>query len=131
MFQYNKQQLIMGFDDIIFDNDIKAKTLETLRPLIGQYNYEKWDKIEEMETGEMCYSAYSLIFKQIHSINYVMAVGACPSPLNEEQKLRIIRATRLDVLVVFFEVIEDQTILDKILEHLDPLMDEDTYAGSP
>ena len=120
-----KEQIIMGFDDIIFDNGIKAKTLETLRPLIGQYNYEKWDKIEEMETGEMCYSAYSLIFKQIHSINYVLAVGACPFPLNEEQKLNIIKRTRMEVLQVFFDEVDDEDIQGEITEHLEPLIDEE------
>jgi len=115
----------MGFDDIIFDNGIKAKTLETLRPLIGQYNYEKWDKIEDMETGEMCYSAYSLIFKQIHSINYVLAVGACPFPLNEEQKLNIIKRTRMEVLQVFFDEVDDEDIQGEITEHLEPLIDEE------
>ncbi len=114
----------MGFDDIIHDSDIKAKTIETLRPLIGQYNYEKWDKIEEMETGEMCYSAYSLIFKQIHSINYVMAVGACPFPLNEEHKKRIIKQTRMEVLMLFFDEVEDEDIQEKIIEHLHPLIEE-------
>jgi len=113
----------MGFDDIIFDSDIKAKTIETLRPLIGQYNYEKWDKIEEMETGEMCYSAYSLIFKQVHSINYVMAVGSSPFALTDEHKKRIIKQTRMEVLMVFFDEVEDEDIQEKITEHLDPLIE--------
>jgi len=112
----------MGFDDIIHDYDIKAKTIETLRPLIGQYNYEKWDRIEEMETGEMCYSAYSLIFKQIHSINYVMAVGMCPFALSEEHKENIIKQTRMEVLMIFFDEIEDEDIKEKITEHLEPLI---------
>ena len=113
----------MGFDDIVHDYEIKQKTMEALRPLIGQYNYEKWDRIEEMETGELCYSAYSLIFRQIHSINTVLAVGACPFALTDEQKTRIIKQTRMEVLMLFFDEVDDEDIQGKITEHLDPLLD--------
>jgi hypothetical protein len=112
----------MGFDDIIYAEDITEKTIETLRPLIGQYNYEDWDKIEEMETGDRCYSAYSLVFKQIHSINYVMAVGACPFPLTDEHKENIIKQTRKEVLMVFIDEIDDEDIKQKIIKHLEPLL---------
>jgi len=112
----------MGFDDIVHDSEIKAKTIETLRPLIGQYNYEKWDKIEEMETGEMCYSAYSLIFKQLHSINYVMTVGMSPFALTEDHKENIIKQTRMEVLMLFFDEVKDEDIQEKIMEHLEPLI---------
>lgn len=114
----------MGFDDIIHDSDIKAKTIETLRPLVGRYNYENWDKIEEMETGEMCYSSYSLIFKQLHSINYVMEIGMSPLGLNDEHKQRIIKQTRMEVLMIFFDEVEDEYTQGKITEHLDPLISE-------
>jgi ferric iron reductase protein FhuF len=112
----------MGFDDIVFKYEIKEKTIETLRPLIGKYKYENWDKIEEMETGEMCYSAYSLIFKQIHSINYVMAQGTTPFPLTDEHKQHIIKLTRSEVLMIFYDEVEDEDIQEKIEKHLEPLI---------
>jgi hypothetical protein len=112
----------MGFDDIVHDYDIKQKTMETLRPLIGQYNYEKWDRIEEMETGDLCYSAYSLIFRQIHSINTIIAVGASSLGLTDEQKTQISKSTRLEVLMLFFDEVEDYDIQRKITAHLDPLL---------
>ena len=73
----------------------------------------------------MCYSAYSLIFKQIHSINYVMAVGMSPFGLNDEHKQRIIKQTRMEVLMLFIDEIEDEDIKEKITEHLEPLIDEE------
>ena len=34
-----------------------------------------WDDLESMETGTQTYSAYSLIWRQLYNINFVMMVG--------------------------------------------------------
>ena len=111
----------MGFDDILWDNDIKEKTKEILRPLIGKYDHEDWDDLEGMETGEKVYSAYSLIYKQIHAINYTMMVGASPFAPTPEMKERVVKNTREEVLQLFLEemdFINDVEILRKIAKNL-------------
>jgi hypothetical protein len=118
----------MGFDDDVRDDAIKEKTIGILRPLIGQYNYENWDDIDAMETGDHVYNSYSLLFKQIHAINYVMMVGSMPVAPTDKHKELCKKITRMNVLQVFFDEITDDEILLKITEHLQPLIAEQLAA---
>jgi predicted RNase H-like nuclease (RuvC/YqgF family) len=96
----------MGFDDIVWDNEIKEKTIATLRPLIGQYDYENWDELVEMEIGEMGYNAYSLIYRQIHAINYAVMCGHCPHAPSTEAIERCHLGSREEVLKLFLEEVD-------------------------
>jgi FtsZ-binding cell division protein ZapB len=96
----------MGFDDIVWDNEIKKKTIEILRPLIGCYDYEVWDDLEKMETGESGYNAYSLIYRQIHAINYAVMCGSCPHAPSPEALAQEILGSREEVLKLFLEEVD-------------------------
>ena len=61
----------MGFDDEVFDNEVKEKIIEALKPLIGLYDYEDWDDLEGMEEGDKVYCAYSLIYRQLYNLSEV------------------------------------------------------------
>tara|TARA_R110000744_G_scaffold1516_1_gene5373 strand:+ start:457 stop:810 length:354 start_codon:yes stop_codon:yes gene_type:complete len=113
----------MGFDDIICDAGIKEKIIDALRPLIGQYKYENWGDLDTME-NENRYNAYSLVFHQIHAINLVFAMGATPFPLTTEGKDRCKKMSRKETLTIFLEEVDDQDIQVKVMEHLEPLIEE-------
>ena len=113
----------MGFDDIICDAGIKEKIIDALRPLIGQYKYEDWDDLDKME-NENCYNAYSLVFHQIHAINLVFAMGATPFPLTTKEKGFCKKRSRMETLQIFLDEVDDPDIQVKVLEYLEPLMEE-------
>ena len=107
----------MGFDDAIFDENIEAKTKKILGELVGQYDYETWDDLDAMETGDKVYCAYSLIWRQLYNINLVMIVGACPVAPPPEMIAKMKLRIRKEVLEMFIEEMGgDWKHFDKVVQ---------------
>ena len=114
----------MGLDDIIHDADLIKSTIDNLRPIIGQYKYEDWHDLDSMETGGHLYNAYSLAFAQVYAINIVMMTGAMPFAPTDEHREHCRKMTRITVLQVFFDEVDDEDIKDQILDLILPLSEQ-------
>ena len=111
----------MGFDDSVFDSGLKDKTKETCKDLIGAYNYEDWDNLDNMETGKSMYNGYSLCYRMLYAINHVMLVGSCSRSVSQYQLERLKLHTRKDVLELTISEGEGKFYDDnevKIIHHL-------------
>jgi hypothetical protein len=101
----------MGFDDIVSDAHLYDQIKEMIQPLIGQYNYEKWDNLEAMENGVSetyaHYNAYSLAYKLIYQTKFCLAQGAHPVNLKDVKGWDAIKwlkvRTRKEVLEMYLE----------------------------
>jgi len=114
----------MGLDDIIHDKDLIRTTIDNLRPIINvQYKYEDWHDLDSMETGGHLYNAYSLAFAQVHAINIVMMTGSMPFAPTDEHREHCRKLTRITVLQVFMEEVDDEDIKGKIIDQMMPLIE--------
>ena len=94
----------MGFDDILFDYEVKKEIIEALKPLIGQYDYEDWDDLEGMEEGDKVYCAYSLIYRQLYNLSQVFFAGSMgPSTPSDEMVARNKLMTRKEALQLMYD----------------------------
>ena len=114
----------MGLDDIIHDADLIKSTIDNLRPIIGQYKYEDWHDLDSMETGGHLYNAYSLAFAQVYAINIVMMTGSMPFAPTDEHREHCRKMSRITVLQVFFDEVDDEDIKDQILDLILPLSEQ-------
>ena len=114
----------MGLDDIIHDADLIKSTIDNLRPIIGQYKYEDWHDLDSMETGGHLYNAYSLAFAQVYAINIVMMTGGMPGKPTDKHREHCRKMSRITVLQVFFDEVDDEDIKDQILDLILPLSEQ-------
>ena len=95
----------MGFDDEVYDNEVKEKIIEALKPLIGLYDYEDWDDLEGMEEGYKVYCPYSLIYRQLYNLSQVFFAGSHPPHLrpSDEMVARNKLMTRKEALQLMYD----------------------------